>query len=260
MTAAFFESKNESKDSGGDSEPFQLYFSFSETEANAEVDLSSYGHPIDVKDNGIKNISIVFNNQKKKEQNDAKENDSDIKMSESEEEEFLESLSEYSKYVKFSVSNINKPKKEDHDRRRLDDHKEEKEGSTFTLEDDTELEFLTEHSFNLDDLTVPEEPNEFPSLNLEKVTLMGDYMARNAPNFNSFTKFEMKLDTNAIEKEAYDRACKFFDDYENDEDYTVEFDEYECDEETDTDKSDRIQSEKDDETNEFLSSYSSYDA
>lgn len=210
----------------------------------------------------------MFNNQKKKEQNDAKENDSDLKMSESEEEEFLESLGEYSKYVKFSVSNINKPKKEEHkegkddddDRRMLDDHKEEKEESTFTLEDDTELEFLSEHSFNLNDLTVPEGPNKFPSLNLEKVTLMGDYMARNAPNFNSFTKFEMKLDTNAIENEAYDRACKFFDDYENDEDYTIEFEEYECDEETDTDKSDRIQSEKDDAIDEFLGSYSSYDA
>jgi len=62
LTAAFFESKNESNYGSGDSEPFQLYFSFSETEANAEVDLSSYGQPIDVKDNGIKNISIVFNN------------------------------------------------------------------------------------------------------------------------------------------------------------------------------------------------------
>jgi len=68
---------------------------------------------------------------------------------------------------------------------------------------------------------------------------MGDYMAKNGPNFNSFTKFEMKLDLLAIEKEAYQKAVKYFNDFENDEDLT-DFDEYECDEESDTAKSDRI--------------------
>jgi hypothetical protein len=69
---------------------------------------------------------------------------------------------------------------------------------------------------------------------------MGDYMSKNGPNFNSFTKFEMKLDLLAIEKAAYKKAVKYFNDFENDEDNTVSFDEYECDEESDTDKADRV--------------------
>ena len=89
---------------------------------------------------------------------------------------------------------------------------------------------------------------------------MGDYLQRNAPNFNSYTKFEIQLDMLAIEKKAYDKAVDFFDDYENDEDYTVEFDSYECDEETETDKADRIQKEKDDLIAEFLDGQTTYNA
>jgi hypothetical protein len=99
-----------------------------------------------------------------------------------------------------------------------------------------------------------------PTLDLETVTLMGDYMAKNGPNFNSFTKFEMKLDLLKIEKEAYKKAVKYFNDFENDEDYTVDFDEYECDEESTTDKADRIKAEKEDLIQEFMDSYRTYDA
>ena len=65
---------------------------------------------------------------------------------------------------------------------------------------------------------------------------MGDYMARNAPKFNSFTKFEVKLDLLSIEHEAYKKAKKFFDEFEEDDDYTVTFREFECYPEKETDK------------------------
>ena len=72
---------------------------------------------------------------------------------------------------------------------------------------------------------------------------MGDYMARNAPNFNSFTKIEMKLDLISIEHEAYKKAVKFFKDFEDDLDdddgNTISFDEFECYPDKDTDKEDR---------------------
>ena len=88
---------------------------------------------------------------------------------------------------------------------------------------------------------------------------MGDYMARNAPKFNSFTKFEVKLDLLSIEHEAYKKASKFFDDFEEDDDYTVTFRESECYPEKDTDKAQRQQNEKDEKIQEFMDGYTIFD-
>lgn len=86
-------------------------------------------------------------------------------------------------------------------------------------------------------------------------------MAKNAPKFNSYTKFEMKLNLLAIEQEAYNKATEFFHDFENDKhDNLVDFDEYECDEESDTDKEDRIKAEKNDLIQEFMDGYKTYNA
>jgi hypothetical protein len=90
--------------------------------------------------------------------------------------------------------------------------------------------------------------------------MMGDFMARNAPNFNSFTKFEVKLDLVSIEYEAYKRAKSFFDDFENNEDYTISFADFECDPETQTQKADRERTEKDAIIQEFMDSYRNFDA
>ncbi len=63
---------------------------------------------------------------------------------------------------------------------------------------------MTESIHRLSDLNLDEGPQSFPSLEIDTVTMMGDYMARNAPKFNSFTKFEMKLDLINIEHKAYE--------------------------------------------------------
>jgi hypothetical protein len=90
---------------------------------------------------------------------------------------------------------------------------------------------------------------------------MGEYMANNGPKFNSYTKFEMKLNLIAIEREAFDNAVEFFDEYENDaHDNLVDFDSYECDEESTTDKDDRVKAEKDDLIQEFMDGYTTYNS
>lgn len=94
------------------------------------------------------------------------------------------------------------------------------------------LDYRTESIYSLSDFTLSHGEQSFPTLELDSVTMMGDYMARNAPKFNTFTKFEVKLDLVSIEREAYLRATKFFDDFKNDEDYTVTFAKFECDPET----------------------------
>ena len=119
------------------------------------------------------------------------------------------------------------------------------------------MQYLHESVFSLSDLNLAD-PNSFPSLEIDAVTMMGDFNARNAPNFNSFTKFEMKLDLLNIEQEAFERASKFFDDFDNDEDYTVSFDEFECYEESETSKKDREQAEKDEIIQEFMNGYNTF--
>ena len=136
------ELKEELSESSSDSNSFQLHFQFSESKTQVPIDLASYNKPLIAQDNGIKNVSIVFNNQKKREHSDKS---GGPLMDDDEEEEFKEKLEDYNKYIILKVSNINNPKEEkkddlDQNRRRLDGHGDgDAMESSFTLDDGTEL-------------------------------------------------------------------------------------------------------------------------
>ena len=171
-----------------------------------DLDVSTYTSPLSVKDNGISDVAIIF------QQADIRDtvesamvywdttDEVQVAMLKERQKNFQDKMDDYGKYLRFKIENTY-----------LKGKNSKGDGK----------DYKTSKEYTSADITLTDGKNFFPKLYIgDQISLMGDYTQEDLTQMRAYTTFAVKLDYVNIMKEALENTIEYKDDTEKIADIT----------------------------------------